>query len=287
MVNTIRQYDGITFEEISERWTRSSLGEGTALSKRTFHNWLNAISDTLGIDIACSGTAPYKYRIENRGDLKADLMEWALNAFSIGQIATENKAIKDRILLEDIPSADWRLDIILSAMRNGHRIRMAYQPFGRAPMELVTEPYAVKLSRKRWYVICHSEKKNKEYSFGIDRITAIEETEETFAVRKDYSAERVFSTCIGISALDEYQPTEVRLKITGFLRDYIDTLPLHASQRLVEKTDEYTIYAYDLRPDYELVDIICGMGNCCEVLQPLELRRKVHLYALEIAKKNK
>ena len=51
MVNTIRQYDGITFEEINERWTHSSLGEGTVLSKRTFHNWLNAISDTLGIDI--------------------------------------------------------------------------------------------------------------------------------------------------------------------------------------------------------------------------------------------
>lgn len=44
LVDTIYRANGITFEEINDRWVRSSMSDGIDLPLKTFHNHRRALS---------------------------------------------------------------------------------------------------------------------------------------------------------------------------------------------------------------------------------------------------
>ena len=54
LVNTIYEAGKITFEEISNRWERSALGDGAPLPLRTFHNHRKEIEALFDINIECN-----------------------------------------------------------------------------------------------------------------------------------------------------------------------------------------------------------------------------------------
>ncbi len=62
------------------------------------------------------------------------------------------------------------------------------------------------------------------------------------------------------------------LRVDTVQRDYIETLPLHHTQRLVEKNDEYGVYELRLRPTLDFFLILMGLGSYAEVLAPERLR---------------
>ncbi len=70
LVDTIYQADGITFEEINEKWLRNSMSEGLDLPLKTFHNHRKAIENTFDINILCDKRGGYKYYIENVDDIE-------------------------------------------------------------------------------------------------------------------------------------------------------------------------------------------------------------------------
>lgn len=54
LIDTISQKNGITFEEISEKWQNSVLNsEGGDFPLRTFHNHRKAIAEIFGILTEC------------------------------------------------------------------------------------------------------------------------------------------------------------------------------------------------------------------------------------------
>ena len=286
LTDTIRSAkNGITFEQISDKWQRCSLNpNGEELPKRTFRNWLNSLPTALGVVVECEKKSPFRYRIANREIERNDLLEWSLNALSLGNIVSENSVIHDRIILEDIPSANEKLNIICSAMRNGHLIWMHYQPFDTDyDYSFNTKPYAIKLAGNRWYLIAHSDSHDKDFCYGLDRILEVKELEESFDMPKDYSAQEKFKYSIGIYAGEQLPIEEVTLKVSGYLQDYMETLPLHWSQRVVERDSNSTTYGYTMRCTYELVDKLTGLGSFCQVLMPLSLRQQVRENALKIA----
>ena len=60
LVDTIYRAGRISFEEINERWLRSSLNDtGEELPIKTFHNHKNAIQQMFDIDIACDRRGGY------------------------------------------------------------------------------------------------------------------------------------------------------------------------------------------------------------------------------------
>ena len=289
LVDTIRNAkDGVTFEQINEKWKNCSLNDtGEELSKRTFRNWINALPEAIGVLVECDRKYPYKYNITSADLDYKELMEWSINAFSMGSIMSENKSIRDRIMLEEIPSANETLSVICSAMRNNHEIWMEYKAFNKDHcISFETKPYALKLSDRRWYLIAHNDSNDKEYTYGLDRITGVKELDKSFVIDKGYSVKRQFANCIGIHCNDEQPVETIRIRVTGYLRDYIETLPIHQSQEIEEKTEDYTIFRFQLVQNYELIDSIAGLGDGCEVLEPLSLREKIREKAEIMAKLN-
>jgi predicted DNA-binding transcriptional regulator YafY len=56
---------------------------------------------------------------------------------------------------------------------------------------------------------------------------------------------------------------------------YLETLPLHPSQTVVETTPDYTVFRYCLVPTFDLKQEILSRGSTLEVLSPDWFRKEI------------
>ena len=293
---------GLTYKEFAYEWERTELNSlKTPLPKRTFADCLRAIEEAFDIDISSDARNGYRYRIVNREWLEKDnVKDWLLSAFAVNGLLQDSKGLRDRVMYEEIPSGNEYLLKILGAMKKDNVIRISYQDFyDTAPHEIDLEPYCVRVFRQRWYVIGvmrnipdweeASEMTNQGNirRYALDRIKYLEVTDETFKMPVHFSAESYFANAFGIIVEPEkYKVERIRLKVTDInhRRQYIRSLPLHDSQREVERYDDYSIFELQVMPAYDFIQQILAMSNEVEVLSPENVREEIARWVKEIAK---
>ena len=293
---------GLTYKEFAYEWGRTELNSlKTPLPKRTFADCLRAIEDAFDIQISSDARNGYRYRIVNREWLEKDnVKDWLLSAFAVNGLLQDSKGLRDRMMFEEIPSGNEYLLKILGAMKKDNVIRISYQDFyDTAPHEIDLEPYCVRVFRQRWYVIGvmrnipdweeASEMTNQGNirRYALDRIKYLEVTDETFKMPVHFSAESYFANAFGIIVEPEkYKVERIRLKVTDInhRRQYIRSLPLHDSQREVERYDDYSIFELQVMPAYDFIQQILAMSNEVEVLSPENVREEIARWVKEIAK---
>ena len=271
LVDTVYLCGGITFEEISDRWRKSSLNEDHEdLPLRTFHNHRVAIEDMFDIVIDCDKHNGYKYFIDNSDDLqKGGVRRWLLNSFAVNHLINESHKLKHRILFEQIPSGQRYLTPIIEAMRDELRLELTYQSFSRdEPNTFEVEPYCVKVFRQRWYVVARSSYYENIRIYSLDRIHNLQVTATSFKLPASFDPEAFFENNFGIIVDETITPSTVQLKVFGKQRKYLQTLPLHHSQEETETTDEYSVFSYFIIPTYDFKQEILSHGELIEVLSP-------------------
>lgn len=102
LIDTIRSYGPLTYEDINALWRRSYLNEyGLDLPKKTFHNHIEAIWLSLGVEIACNRKAGYRYYIKE--EKKTDKwMTNLLDTLTIQASIGDGSGMKDRIVDYDV-----------------------------------------------------------------------------------------------------------------------------------------------------------------------------------------
>lgn len=275
-VTTIYNRGPIALEEIQHRY-ESHFGRGEELSERQFHRYTDAVEELFDIEI--------KYSRAQRGYIVADregidnmgMRKWLLQTFSVNGMLHESQELKNRILLEEVPSGQQHLTTIVDAMRESVALSMTYQSFGKSePSTFEVEPYCVKLFEQRWYMLGMSEGYDELRLYALDRIKALEPTERKFKLPKKFDAEKFFADYYGIIIGDEeFDVGPVALKVDSWQSKYLRTLPLHHSQVEVERNEEYSIFEYRLCPSFDFRQKILSMGATTEVLAPTKLIAKV------------
>lgn len=282
LIDTIRQHDGISFQEISDCWCKSQLNEtGAPLPERTFFNHRQAILETFDIDIRFDKQRGY-YLSDESTDQQG-VRSWLLNSLSVNNLVNECAGMRDRVLLEEIPSADKYLSVITEAMRESLKLNMAYRPFDKdEESEKTIAPYCLKLFKLRWYVLALPEGDSAPRIFALDRITALKPTDEPFEMPASFDAEHYFAGCFGI-VVDEDVPVEtVRLKVDSKQRPYFESRKLHWSQRETERHETWSIFEYRMAPTWDLAMDLLQYHGQVEVLSPASLRDLVVDYAYGI-----
>ena len=195
LVETIYKAKRITFETINEKWLDTELSEGVELPSRTFHKWRIAIEEMFGLVIDCERKGGYHYFIVNVEELKAGgIRNWLLNTMSVSNLLIDNLQLKDRILLEHVPSGQEYLSSIMGAMKTGQRINMTYQSFWRNESNTFKiEPYCVKLFKQRWYVAARNLYYVEIRIYSLDRILDMEVLEdEKFKISDSFDPSQYF-----------------------------------------------------------------------------------------------
>ena len=111
--------------------------------------------------------------------------------------------------------------------------------------------------------------------YSLDRIKDLRAKEETFDMPKDWSAKEFFDGCFGIIAEQSVKIQPVKLKVSAGQANYIRDLQLHESQKEIERNEEYSIFTFNLRPEFDFQQELLWNGEDMEVLEPLWLRREI------------
>ncbi len=278
LLDLIYNNEKITFKQINRKWQNSSLNDSQdELALRTFHNHREAIRDMFDIDISCDRKDGSKYFIEYAEDLTGSKVKtWLLNSISINNIVNDSRKLNDRILFEHIPSGQIFLTPIIEAMRDSLIINITYQRFeDNKPFSFEIHPYCVKIFKQRWYVVAFNPYKNDVLIYSLDRIKEVKNTNNTFELPEDFDAQEYFKHSFGIIVDNNQKEEEVLIKVYNENIKYIETLPLHHSQKVVEEGKGYTIFSYNIKPTYDFKKEILSQSFYMEVLSPKTLRKEI------------
>lgn len=271
LVDLINRRKYVSFKEISEAWMRSPLNEtGDPLSERTFFNHKDAIAGMFGIEILNDRSLGFYI---GRSDVGSDeTSDWMLHTLCLNNVLHENADMKDRILIEKVPSSERFLTDIISAMRDFRVIRLCYQSFRHPePFCFNVRPYCVKYFKQRWYLLGDSDLGLRIYS--LDRFVDMEELEEHFEIPKGFDAEEYFGNYFGVIIGEE--PEDVKIRVVPDQVKYFRTLPMHGSQRETVQEDGSSVFSYHIAPTLDFVQEILSHGADVEVLEPAELRESI------------
>ena len=276
LLETLQTRGRLTLNEIKDLWMRSSINDDKKeLATRTFANHVAAIADIFGIDIVCD-RRDNTYRIENEGDIGGSgVHDWLMEALSLNNLINESAGLRTRLLFESEPSSHRFLTDIIRAIRDERMIEVNYQSFKmEAPRDFLLEPFCLKEYKRRWYLFArdHNGGYKEPHSFALDRMNTVAISEEPFTVPKSFNAQTFFSTRYGVLQYEGEKPTHIKLKVCARQANYFRTLPLHSSQKEVEKTAEYSIFSYYLTPNYDFIHDVLYYADDVEVLAPEELR---------------
>lgn len=276
LLETLQTRGRLTLNEIKDLWMRSSINDDKKeLATRTFANHVAAIADIFGIDIVCD-RSDNTYRIENEGDIGGSgIHDWLMEALSLNNLINESAGLRTRLLFESEPSSHRFLTDIIRAIRDERMIEVNYQSFKmEAPRDFLLEPFCLKEYKRRWYLFArdHNGGYKEPHSFALDRMNTVAISEEPFTVPKNFNAQNFFSTRYGVLQYEGEKPAHIKLKVCARQANYFRTLPLHSSQKEVEKTAEYSIFAYYLTPNYDFIHDVLYFADDVEVMEPASLR---------------
>lgn len=183
------------------------------------------------------------------------------------------------------------LGILFGLISNKKVIDVAYAPFGEEVRIIRLYPYLLKQYNDRWYLIgtpLATEKYRYDKDFYVnlplDRMKSVTAVEGVDYVDCDENFEERYEDIIGVTWLKEEKPTEVILAVKNSYARYVETKPIHGSQRKypTDKQTElhniypafegYTFYGLYLKPNRELYNAIYRNGEDVILVSPSDIR---------------
>ncbi len=133
-------------------------------------------------------------------------------------------------------------------------------------------PYYLKQYNMRWFLFAKSEDYETISNFALDRIKTIKQSNQKY-IETSIDFNEFFEDIIGVTFPND-EMSNVVLRIDKSLISYIETKPLHGSQKIKESENSFEVHL-KLIPNYELETLILSFGEKMQVLEPKILVEKV------------
>jgi predicted DNA-binding transcriptional regulator YafY len=272
IIKKLRRSGEATFEEIREYLRQESeyLDRPFPVSKRTFIRDLNEIRSLFRVDI--------RYDFSKEVYFVADDQQSDLNNRMLESIDTLNslKMVTDisRYMFFEKRKAHGTHHFygLLHAIRNHVVILLTHQRFDSdEPRNRQVEPYALKESKGRWYLLAKDREDRRIKTFGLDRVLDFQTTPGRFDPPRDLDAGEMFRYCFGVINPGQEAPDEIILSFEPEQGKYIKSYPIHESQEvLTDNTLEFRI-RLTLFITRDLVMEILSYGMAVKVISPERL----------------
>lgn len=283
LVDAVHRHGPIDFAGINRLWQQSAMYEGHDIPLRTFHNHRDAVEELFHIRIACDERTNRYYIADD--DIMQDnaVVKWLLDTFSTSNILQESLSLRDRILIDDIPSARACLTEILEAMRDNRRISVSYCRLGgELPFVLELQPLFVKLYQQRWYLYASKANDARIKVYTLDRMQGVNVMDDCFEMPAGFSPKEYMRNVFGISVYDTIKPLLIRIRAYNETIDYLNMLPLHPSQHEVAISEDencrYADFEYFIAPTREFYNAIMALRSGVEVLSPDSVRADILMH---------
>lgn len=222
--------------------------------------------------------------LPNQDWLNATLVQMK-SAFSIDNLSSSYVSLSQNENLRGLKYFRPLYDAIAS-----HKVlSVTYHKYGASSYDRVIHPYQLRQYNNRWFlvgkepVVCE---KLPLVVVPLDRIDDYKIMEEEIFIPVDENIEDYFKDIVGVSLVFNEPCQHIVFKAYHPTDSYIETKPIHQSQRVIEHHKYYTVITLDLIPTYEFETIMMTYADKCEILEPLTLREKIKDRAKNIVKNN-
>jgi len=275
IIQKLRTSKEATFKEIKDYLKRQSeLSDfDLNISKRTFDRDKNEILSLFNVLIEYDHSRKVYYIEDDENEVNDRMLE-AVDMFNSLNIAESNAPY---IIFEKRkPQGTEHFYGLLHAIKNHFLIKYTYKKFwDDESSERTVEPYALKESRYRWYVIAKDRKDNKIKTFGLDRIHDLEVQKQKFTYPKDYNPNDIFKYSFGILTEPDKDPREVVLSFEPFQGKYIKSFPFHESQRVIADNENEVRIKLKVHITKDFIMEVLSFGNEVKVISPKSLINQI------------
>ncbi len=158
--------------------------------------------------------------------------------------------------------------IILKATNDQKKVAFTYSQYEKQEVsQRLVSPLGLKEFKGFWYLVASENKGIK--TFGLDRISGLSVSLENAFIPEYFDLDEYYEHCYGIVRLPNDEPLDIIIKTTHIKAAYYKANPLHHSQRIIEETNEYTIFSLYMYLTYDLQQELRSHGvDQVEVLKP-------------------
>lgn len=277
LLNTLLQFEQLSFEQICIKWDHSYISDGRPLTKRTFHLHRNAIQDMFQVSIKCNTENGYLYYIDDVASLSKDkARQYLLSSFTNAEIIGSMKGLDNRIIFEEVSNGTEFLQAIVEAMHKNCELNIVYQPFKEdASRRYHLQPYCMRIFKHRWYMLGFLKEKEVLRHFALDRIVGLEISDTKFNYPKDFNPEVFYADSFGMWVNKSLKPERVVIRTYGLQTKYLRSLPLHSSQQEIRSESEYSDFTLNICITDELINELLAKASSLEVIEPASLRKQI------------
>lgn len=155
-------------------------------------------------------------------------------------------------------------------------LRINYKPYENAlASPLVFHPYYLRQYNGRWFAFgFNPEVMRYDWNLALDRIESIKDLNNTYSENKEIDWTEYFEDIIGVTK-PEGKVEDVVLHFFGKTGKYMETKPLHGSQRSRWLNDNTLEVSLKLFINYELERLIFSYADTVQVVSPERLARTI------------
>lgn len=247
---------------------------GFSISPRTLQRDIEQIRNEFGIEIIYNRTRN-GYLIDEENSINLESFIKFLEIAGTGEILAdsirEGKEVLDFISFESEGSLKGieNLKALVLATRNKRKVEFVHENYDHGTKKkYVVCPYHIKEYQNRWYIFGTIEGESFR-TFGIDRISNLKVLTQSFKPIKSDAA-KAFEDVIGLT-YSQSKVEEVHIWLNPRQAKYVNALPLHHSQFIIQEDKTGTVIGLKVRLNYELIQKILLLGENGKVLKPEKL----------------
>lgn len=262
------------------------------ISPRTLERDFEKIKADFGIELTYSKQHNGYYIDEEKSVKVASFFKF-LELVSLAEVFSDglksNSNTLDYVQFDDSSNLKGlnNLEPILMAIKQERDIKFTHHNFYfKTYKEKRITPLIVKEYINRWFVIGVPNGENEIRTYGIERISNIKLGKLSAIDRMPYLKQtKRFKNIIGLRYTND-KPEHIVLKVTDLHLKYLESLPLHHSQKTESHPEDgFAIVTYDLIPNYEFIIEILKMSIETEVLEPQWFRERIKKEVAQIYEK--
>lgn len=156
-------------------------------------------------------------------------------------------------------------------------LSVSYQPFENdTSFDILIHPYFLKQYNNRWFLFGFNPEKDKyDWNLAIDRIISIKETKVKYLKNNKIDWQEYFDDIIGVTKPVDSEPEKVVLQFTGITGKYMETKPLHGSQKTKWIDNQTLEMSLELIINYEFERLLLSYADVIKIIKPKKLEKKI------------
>jgi predicted DNA-binding transcriptional regulator YafY len=157
-------------------------------------------------------------------------------------------------------------------------LSISYKPFeADNPYDLILHPYFLKQYNNRWFLFGYNSENQKfDWNLALDRIVAVKELNVEFKKNTEIDWLEYFEDIIGVTKPVGEKTEAVVLHFIGKTGNYMETKPIHGSQKSKWLDDDTLEITLDIIINYELERLILSYADSVSVIKPEKLASQIY-----------